>query len=76
MNEKEILDELSISVACLLDDAEEINGQDIIKAEVKDIEHIQDLVTRLEYEKWKREKDDLPRPRNQTEIIKMKLPPY
>ena len=57
MTEKEILDELSISVACLLDDVEEINGQDIIKAEVKDIEHIQDLVTRLEYEKWKRDKE-------------------
>jgi hypothetical protein len=48
MTRKEILDELSISVACLLDDAEEINGQDIIKAEVKDIEHIQNLVTSLE----------------------------
>lgn len=54
---EEILNELSISVACLLDDAGEINGQDIIKAEVKDIEHIQDLVTRLEYEEWKREKE-------------------
>jgi len=35
MTEKEILDELSISVACLLDDVEEINGQDIIKASKK-----------------------------------------
>jgi Zn-finger domain-containing protein len=48
MTRKEILDELSISVACLFDDAEVINGQDIIKAEVKDIEHIQDLITKLE----------------------------
>jgi hypothetical protein len=48
MTKAEILYELSISVACLLDDVEEINGQDIIKAEVKDIEHIQNLVTFLE----------------------------
>ena len=48
MTKAEILYELSISVACLLDDVEEINGQDIIKAEVKDIEHIQNLVTSLE----------------------------
>jgi len=48
MTKAEILYELSISVACLLDDAEKINGQDIIKAEVKDIEHIQNLVTSLE----------------------------
>ena len=57
MTEKEILYELSISVACLLDDVEEIGGYDIITAQVKDIEHIQDLVTRLEYEKWKRDKE-------------------
>jgi len=57
MTEKEILYELSISVACLLDDVEEIGGYDIITAQVKDIEHIQDLVTRLEYEQWKREKE-------------------
>jgi len=50
MTKAEILYELSISVACLLDDAEEINGQDIIKAEVKDIEHIQNLITKLENE--------------------------
>jgi hypothetical protein len=55
MTEKETLYELSISVACLLDDVEEIGGYDIITAQVKDIEHIQDLVTRLEYEQWKRE---------------------
>jgi hypothetical protein len=57
MTVKEILNELSISVACLLDDVEEINGQDIIKAEVKDIEHIQDLITKLEYEQWKKEQE-------------------
>jgi hypothetical protein len=50
MTKAEILYELSISVACLLDDAEKINGQDIIKAEVKDIEHIQNLITKLENE--------------------------
>ena len=55
MIEKETLYELSISIACLLDDVEEIGGYDIITAQVKDIEHIQDLVTRLEYEQWKRE---------------------
>ena len=55
MTVKETLYELSISVACLLDDVEEIGGYDIITAQVKDIEHIQDLVTRLEYEQWKRE---------------------
>ena len=57
MTVKEILNELSISVACLLDDVEEIGGYDIITAQVKDIEYIQDLVTRLEYEQWKREKE-------------------
>ena len=39
---KELIKELSISVACLLDD------DGLITAEVKDIEHIQDLVTKLE----------------------------
>ena len=39
---KEIIKELSISVACLLDD------DGLITAEVKDIEHIQNLVTKLE----------------------------
>jgi flavin reductase (DIM6/NTAB) family NADH-FMN oxidoreductase RutF len=48
MNKAEILYELSISVACLLDDVEEIGGYDIITAEVKDIEHIQNLITKLE----------------------------
>lgn len=57
MTIKEILNELSISVACLFDDAEKIGGYDLIKAEVKDIEHIQDLITRLEYEQWKREQE-------------------
>ena len=37
---KEIIKELSISVACLLDDLEDITQEDI--------EHIQDLVTQLE----------------------------
>jgi hypothetical protein len=37
---KEIVKELSISVACLLDDLEDITQ--------KDIEHIQNLVTQLE----------------------------
>ena len=37
---KEIVKELSISVACLLDDLEDISREDI--------EHIQDLVTKLE----------------------------
>lgn len=41
---KELIKELSISVACLLDDT---NG-DVIEAETKDIEHIQSLVTKLE----------------------------
>lgn len=48
MTRKEILDELSISVACLLDDVEEIGGYDVITGEVKDIEHIQNLITKLE----------------------------
>jgi len=48
MTKAEILYELSISVACLLDDVEEIGGYDIITAQVKDIEHIQDLITKLE----------------------------
>ena len=42
---KNTLDELSISVACLLDDLEDTKKEDI--------EHIQDLVTRLEYQLWK-----------------------
>jgi len=37
---KEIIKELSISVACLLDDLEDITQEDI--------EHIQNLVTQLE----------------------------
>jgi hypothetical protein len=37
---KEIIKELSISVACLLDDLEDITQEDI--------EHIQNLVTKLE----------------------------
>jgi hypothetical protein len=37
---KEIIKELSISVACLLDDMEDITQEDI--------EHIQNLVTQLE----------------------------
>jgi len=37
---KEIIKELSISVACLLDDIEDITQEDI--------EHIQNLVTQLE----------------------------
>lgn len=57
MTVKETLYELSISVACLLDDVEEIGGYDIITAQVKDIEHIQDLITRLEYEQWKKEQE-------------------
>lgn len=40
---KEIIKELSISVACLLDD-----GGYIVEDHVADIEHIQDLVTKLE----------------------------
>ena len=43
MTRKEILDELSISVACLLDD----DGF-IVEDYVADIEHIQLLVTKLE----------------------------
>lgn len=50
MTDKETLYELSISVACLLDDIEDIKKHDI--------EHIQDLVTRLEYEQWKRDKEN------------------
>lgn len=46
MTEKEILDELSISVACLLDDLEDIKQEDI--------EHIQNLVTRLEMKNWEK----------------------
>ena len=49
MTEKETLYELSISIACMLDDIEDIKQHDI--------EHIQDLVTRLEYEQWKRDKE-------------------
>jgi hypothetical protein len=45
-NEKEILYELSISVACLLDDIENVKEEDI--------HHIQDLVTLLEFENYKR----------------------
>ena len=43
---EEILNELSISVACLLDDTKNIKEEDI--------HHIQDLITRLEFENWKR----------------------
>lgn len=43
MTVKEILDELSMSVACLLDD-----GGYIVEDYVADIEHIQLLVTKLE----------------------------
>jgi len=43
---EEILNELSISVACLLDSFDEITE--------KDIEHIQNLVTRLEIVNFKR----------------------
>ena len=46
MTRKEILNELSISVACLLDDTKNIKEEDI--------QHIQDLITRLEIENWKR----------------------
>jgi hypothetical protein len=46
MTKKEILDELSISVACLLDDLEDIKQEDI--------EHIQNLVTRLEMKNWEK----------------------
>ena len=49
MTVKEILNELSISVACLLDDIEDIKQHDI--------EHIQDLITKLEYEQWKKEQE-------------------
>lgn len=41
---KDIIKELSISVACLLDD----NNGGVIETETKDIEHIQNLVTKLE----------------------------
>lgn len=51
MTVKEILNELSISVACLLDE------DNLITAEARDIHHIQDLITRLEYEQWKREQE-------------------
>lgn len=51
MTIKEILSELSISVDCLLD------NDGLITAEVNDIHHIQDLVTRLKYEQWKRDKE-------------------
>ena len=46
---EEILNELSISVACLLDDTKNIKEEDI--------HHIQDLITRLEFENWKQEKN-------------------
>jgi len=45
LNKEEILYELSISVACLLDDLEDIKQEDI--------EPIQNLVTKLEMETWK-----------------------
>lgn len=51
MTIKEILSELSISVACLLD------NDGLITAEVNDIHHIQDLITMLEYEQWKKEQE-------------------
>ena len=58
MTVKEILYELSISVACLLDNgSEEIGGYKLITTEEKDIHHIQDLITRLEYEQWKKEEE-------------------
>tara|TARA_X000001316_G_scaffold12138_1_gene5758 strand:- start:1792 stop:1950 length:159 start_codon:yes stop_codon:yes gene_type:complete len=43
MTDKEIIKELSISVACLLDDT-----GFIVEDYVADIEHIQNLVTKLE----------------------------
>jgi hypothetical protein len=59
MTEKETLHELSISVACLLDNgSEEMGGYKYITTEEKDIHHIQDLITRLEYEQWKRDKEN------------------
>ena len=51
MTIKEILSELSISVDCLLD------NDGLIIAEVNDIHHIQDLITMLEYEQWKKEQE-------------------
>ena len=42
---KEITKELSISVACLLDSA---TFNNVVLVEVQDIEHIQNMVTKLE----------------------------
>jgi|TARA_R100000005_G_C4890633_1_gene137667 hypothetical protein len=44
---KELIKELDISVACLLDDLGEI--------EEKDIFHLQDLIAKLEYNLWGKE---------------------
>jgi len=58
MTVKEMLYELSISVACLLDNgSEEMGGYKLITIEEKDIHHIQDLITKLEYEQWKKEQE-------------------
>ena len=45
---KEVIKELSISVACLLDDVEGMGGADEYDTITKDIEHLQNLVTKLE----------------------------
>jgi hypothetical protein len=44
---KELIKELDISVACLLDDLGGIEEEDIF--------HLQDLITKLEYNLWGKE---------------------
>ena len=45
---EKIIRELSISVACLLDDVEGMGGADEYDIITKDIEHLQNLITKLE----------------------------
>ena len=44
---KELIKELDISVACLLDDLGGIEEEDIF--------HLQDLITKLEFNLWRKE---------------------
>ena len=49
MTQTEIINELSISVACLFDDnIIEVGGNELIVASADDIAHLQNLITKLE----------------------------
>ena len=49
MNQKEIIKELSISVACLFDENIIVKGgNELVVASADDIAHLQNLITKLE----------------------------